>query len=85
MHEVCPPGGLDAAAAPVIDAFLVSAPGAIAETKALALAHAGQVMDEDYFESLVRSHSAKRVSPEAREGLASFKEKRAPAWYPGGD
>jgi methylglutaconyl-CoA hydratase len=83
VHEVCPAGGLDAAAAPVIDAFLASAPGAVAETKALALAHAGQVMDDDYFERLVQTHSAKRMTPEAREGLASFKEKRPPAWYPG--
>ena len=83
VHEVCPTGDLDVAAAPVIDAFLASAPGAIAETKALALGHAGQLMDEDDFEALVRSHSAKRVTPEAREGLASFKEKRSPAWYPG--
>ena len=83
VHEVCPQGGLDAAAAPVIDAFLKSAPQAMAETKALALAHAGQIMSDAYFDDLVRSHSLKRVSAEAREGLASFQEKRDPAWYPG--
>jgi methylglutaconyl-CoA hydratase len=83
VHEVCAPGELDAAAAPVIDAFLKSAPEAIAITKALALAHAHQLMDEDYFQHLLDVHSDKRVTPEAQEGLASFKDKRDPAWYPG--
>lgn len=83
VHEVCAPGALDATAAPVIDAFLKSAPDAMAGTKALALAHAAQVMDADYFDALVDVHSRKRASDEAVEGLASFKEKRDPAWYAG--
>jgi len=84
VHEVCEPGALDATAAPIIDAFLKSAPGAIAGTKALALAHARQPMDEEYFEMLVDVHTKKRASDEAVEGLASFREKRDPSWYPGG-
>lgn len=83
VHEVCAPGELDATAAPVIDAFLKSAPDAMAGTKALALAHAAQIMDAGYFDALVGVHSRKRASDEAVEGLASFKEKRDPAWYPG--
>jgi len=83
VHEVCPDGGLDAAAAPVIDAFLKSAPQAMADTKAQLLSYAGQMIDEATFDEQVRAHSLKRVSAEAREGLASFKEKRDPAWYPG--
>lgn len=83
VHEVCAPGGLDAAAAPVIDAFLNSAPDAMAATKAIALAHAGQVMDADYFDELISVHARKRASDEAVEGLASFAGKRDPAWYPG--
>lgn len=83
VHEVCAPGELDATAAPVIDAFLKSAPDAMAGTKALALAHAAQIMDAGYFDALVEEHSRKRASDEAVEGLASFKEKRDPAWYPG--
>jgi methylglutaconyl-CoA hydratase len=83
VHEVCAAGALDATAAPVIDAFLKSAPDAMAGTKALALAHAAQDMDADYFEALVDVHARKRASDEAVEGLASFREKRDPAWYPG--
>ena len=83
VHEVCESGALDAAAAPVIDAFLISEPAAIAQTKALALEHARQTMDAAYFDQLVDTHWRKRVSPEAVEGLTSFREKRDPAWYPG--
>ena len=83
VHEVCEPGALDATAVPIVDAFLKSAPDAMAGTKALALAHARQLMDEAYFERLVEVHSRKRASDEAVEGLASFREKRDPSWYPG--
>ena len=83
VHEVCESGALDATAAPVIDAFLKSAPDAMAGTKAIALAHAAQLMSAEYFDELVAVHSHKRATAEAVEGLASFKEKRDPAWYPG--
>ena len=83
VHETCAPGELDSVAAPIIDAFLISAPDAMAGTKAIALEHAAQIMDESYFENLVEVHSDKRISEEAVEGLASFAQKRPPAWYPG--
>ena len=85
LHEICAPGELDSVAAPIIDAFLISAPGAMAGTKALALEHAVQIMDESYFQRLIEVHSDQRVSEEAIEGLASFAGKRAPGWYPGKD
>lgn len=83
VHETCPPGDLDSVAAPIIDAFLISAPDAMAGTKAQVLEQAAQIMDESYFQALIDVHSDKRVSAEAIEGLASFAEKRAPSWYPG--
>lgn len=83
VHQVCDEGGLDAAAAPVIDGLLMSAPGASRLTKHRALREAGLILDEAHFESLIEEHAAKRRSDEAAEGLASFLEKRPPAWYPG--
>ena len=83
VHESCAPGELDKVAAPIIDAFLISAPDAMAGTKALALEHAAQMMDEDYFQQLIDLHTDKRLSAEAIEGLASFAQKRDPNWYPG--
>ena len=80
VHEVVAADGLEAAGARIIDQILQNGPGAIAETKALALRSAWAELGEEGFERLVESHAAKRQSAEAAEGLASFAEKRAAAW-----
>jgi len=82
VHDVCPEGGLDAAAAPIIDAILLNGPDAVAETKAMILDVAGLRVGDDFVASLAKAHSAKRQSEEAAEGFQSFIEKRKPAWYP---
>ncbi len=79
-HEVCEPGELDEAAAPIVDGLLSSAPGSLSQLKKLALEQSGVAIDEAQFERLVRLHADKRLSAEAREGVASFLGKRAPAW-----
>ncbi len=83
VHQVCPEGGLDDAAAPVIDNLLMSAPEALAQTKRRALIEAGLDLSGSHFSELVEEHALKRQSDEAAEGLASFLEKRPPSWYPG--
>jgi len=85
VHELCEPGALAAAAAPVIDALLRSGPQALAATKALLHDHAGRAPSGDAGERRVRAHTRQRASAEAAEGLASFRERRDPAWYPGGE
>lgn len=80
VHEVCEPGGLDSAASPVIDGLLQSAPDAVALSKRSAMACAGALVSPAEFERLVQEHADKRQSAEAREGLASFREKRSPGW-----
>ncbi|NQW10429.1 MAG: enoyl-CoA hydratase/isomerase family protein [Alphaproteobacteria bacterium] len=84
VHQVCEVGALDAAAAPIIDGLLLSAPEAVMQTKHRALIEAGLLLGEGHIDALVREHAAKRPSEEAVEGLASFLEKRHPSWYPGG-
>jgi methylglutaconyl-CoA hydratase len=81
IHEVCAEGGLDRAAAPIIEAILRSAPEAVRETKRLVLARAGLALSEQDVEALAVQAAIKRASPEAAEGLASFEAKRDPAWY----
>ncbi len=81
VHEVCAPGQLDAAAAPVIDGLLKAGPQAIALTKRSAMISAGALMSDAEFERLVAEHAAKRQTPEAAEGLQSFVEKREASWY----
>jgi methylglutaconyl-CoA hydratase len=83
VHEVCPTGGLDEAAAPVIENLLMAAPIATAQTKRATLKDAGLLVSDTYFNELVEMHAAKRQTDEASEGLASFAEKRSPSWYPG--
>lgn len=80
VHEVCEPESLDEVAAPIIDALLASAPQALRQLKKLILEQAGASVDDEYFERLVRAHAGQRGSAEANEGVASFREKRAPAW-----
>jgi methylglutaconyl-CoA hydratase len=82
VHEVCPDDGLDAAAAPVIDAVLLAAPDAVSQSKLLVLEHGGLALTEQAVRSLALQAALKRASPEAAEGLSSFLEKRRPAWYP---
>ena len=82
VHEICEPGGLDAAAAPIIEAILIAGPKAVAQTKRDVMHCAGSIMTEARFTELVRSHAAKRQTAEAAEGFASFVEKRDPAWFP---
>ena len=82
VHQVCAPGRLDDAAMPVIEALLTAAPEAAATTKALieeSLLHDGEPHFND---ALAQEGAARRLMPEAAEGLASFAEKRLPAWYP---
>jgi methylglutaconyl-CoA hydratase len=83
VHEVCPTGGLDEAAAPVIENLLMAAPIATAQTKGAILKDARLLVSDTYFNELVEMHATKRQTDEATEGLASFAEKRSPSWYPG--
>jgi methylglutaconyl-CoA hydratase len=84
VHAVCPDGGLDAAAAPIVEALLQSAPEAVAQSKLLVLERAGLLLSEQEVRALAAQAAVRRASPEAAEGLESFRAKRRPAWYPDG-
>ena len=81
-HELCAPGKLEEAGARIVDAVLMNAPNATAATKLRSLQLAGAVVEDALFADLVREHAATRQLAEAAEGLASFREKRKPSWYP---
>src|SRR3546814_15012838 len=78
VHEICPVGGLDDAAAPVIDSLLMNGPDALKECKKLILDIGGFAIYDAFAEELALSHSAKRQTEEETEGFASFVEKRKP-------
>ena len=84
LHAICPPGGLDEAAAPIVEGILMAAPDAVAATKRLVRTAAGLATTAEFRDTLALEAATRRHAAEAREGLASFAEKRKPRWYPGG-
>ena len=82
VHEVCPTGGLEEAANRIVEAVLMNAPAATTATKLRSLASARAFVDDGELRDLIDEHARTRQQDEAREGLASFKEKRKPGWYP---
>lgn len=80
VHDVVPLADLAAAGEATVARLLENAPAAMAETKALTLDCAQGGFGQDTFDRLVAAHAAKRMSPEATEGLTSFVEKRAGRW-----
>ncbi len=79
-HQVVPLGNLAAAREEMVASVLENGPQAMAETKAWVLESAWGGFGRTTFDALSASHAAKRRSPEAAEGLASFAEKRAANW-----
>jgi methylglutaconyl-CoA hydratase len=78
-HEVCDAAQLDDVLARITDDLLHGAPGAIAELKEAADRYAVPSL------AAIRADGSaphRPQSPEAREGIASFREKRKPSWYP---
>ena len=79
-HQVVPLGNLAAVGEEMVASVLENGPQAMAETKAWVLESAWGGFGRATFDALSASHAAKRRSPEAAEGLASFAEKRAANW-----
>jgi methylglutaconyl-CoA hydratase len=81
VHMVVPAEGLAAAGDAMVARVLENGPRAMAGTKAAILDYAWGGFERPAFDALVASHAAKRRSPEAAEGLASFAEKRSANWH----
>ncbi|MCB2130224.1 MAG: crotonase/enoyl-CoA hydratase family protein [Rhodobacteraceae bacterium] len=73
------PDALDEAVEAEVAPYLATAPGAVAEAKALAR-RLGPRIDETVIAETIAALVARWESPEAREGIAAFFEKRAPSW-----
>ena len=83
VHEVVPLADLAVAGARLVDHVLSNAPDATAQTKAVTLESTWSAVTDETYERLIVQHAARRQSPEAIEGRASFREKRPARWYPG--
>lgn len=81
LHAVCAPEALDAAVGELLDHLVAGGPQAHRRIKDLIrVASRGGPVPDALVEDTARRIAAIRVSPEGREGIASFLEKRKPAW-----
>lgn len=71
---------LDAARDRLAAEILAVAPGAMADAKRLVEEVAFRPIDHGLMELTAHRIAARRASPEGREGLAAFLEKRRPSW-----
>ncbi|HYE46506.1 MAG TPA: enoyl-CoA hydratase-related protein, partial [Caulobacter sp.] len=58
----------------------LAAPGAVADAKDLVNDIEGAEIDHGVMEETARRIAARRISPEGREGVLAFLEKRKPGW-----
>ena len=83
VHKVVPQTGLDEAIEGVISALLAGGPHSQSRAKRLIAEVAGRPVDDALEALTVRSIAEARASPEGREGMEAFLNKRKPAWRHG--
>jgi len=79
-HEAVAPDALDATVQDVLAALLQGGPRSQAAAKDLIRAVANQPITDALVEDTARRIAGLRATPEAREGLAAFLDKRPAAW-----
>lgn len=82
VHEICPAAQLEALGARFVEHLLLAGPEAVAITKKLIAEAVEPPFAGAFHDRIVAEAASRRRSPEAAEGLASFREKRNPAWFP---
>lgn len=81
VHELAADSdALDAQVQQLIDALLAGGPQAQAAATDLIRAVANRPVDATVIEDTARRIATLRATPEAREGLSAFLQKRSPAW-----
>ncbi|WP_051094513.1 enoyl-CoA hydratase/isomerase family protein [Bordetella sp. FB-8] len=80
VHELCEAGEIDQRVRQLLESFMLASPAAMAECKRLIRDVAGQPIGAPIIEQTISRLAAQRATPDGREGLASFLEKRKPAW-----
>ncbi len=80
VHELVAPEALDAKVDEIVAALLANGPAAVKACKRLVHDVAGRPIDAALREDTARRIADIRASAEGREGVASFLDKREPAW-----
>jgi methylglutaconyl-CoA hydratase len=83
VHELTEADALDTAVGKVVEALLGGGPLAQAAAKELIRAVADRPLGPEVIEDTARRIATLRATPEAREGLSAFLEKRPAAWVKG--
>ncbi|HVA13730.1 MAG TPA: enoyl-CoA hydratase-related protein [Stellaceae bacterium] len=82
VHQIGAADAIEAALSRLIEDILLGAPGAIAGLKAIAARLAPPPLAEAMLRDLEQAGRGMLETDEAKEGVASFLEKRRPSWYP---
>ena len=80
MHEVCEPAALDAKIEEIVAALVANGPMATRACKRLVQDVAGREITPELRAETARRIADMRASPEGKEGVQSFLDKRKPAW-----
>ncbi|MFZ1640763.1 MAG: enoyl-CoA hydratase/isomerase family protein [Candidatus Contendobacter sp.] len=80
VHELVEPEALDARVREMVNALRAGGPHAQAAAKDLIRAVADRPLDDARVEDTARRIAQIRATPEAKEGLSAFLEKRPPNW-----
>lgn len=82
LHDIVPLAELDDRVNEMLGALMVAGPAAQLECKALIRGVAHRSIDADLITGTALHIADVRASPEGKEGVAAFLEKRKPAWMP---
>ncbi len=80
VHEVCAPEALDERVRAVTQSQLAGGPSAQAAAKLLLRTITHRTIDDALIEDTARCIAELRATPEAKEGVGAFLDKRDPAW-----
>ena len=83
VHETVEPDALDAKVQEIVAALLQGGPLAQAAAKDLIRAVDGQSINDNLVEETAHRIAHLRATPEAREGITAFLDKRPASWLPG--
>ncbi|HKW35094.1 MAG TPA: enoyl-CoA hydratase-related protein [Candidatus Acidoferrum sp.] len=79
VNEIVPPESLLARSKELADVLIAASPGSLSRAKRLMTSSAAPSVDHD-LERAILENARIRCTPDFKEGLASFLEKRKPVW-----
>ncbi len=80
VHQIAPMAALDQSVEACLQHLLAGGPKAVTAAKELVRDLAGQPVSPGLVDETAKRIAALRVTPEAREGLGAFLDKRRPSW-----